>query len=338
MPNRFDYRGLWGQDTITWGNWTVNAGLRYDVSDGENAPGLVDANPAFPQVMPEIEFAGNDADGVQWSALQPRVGVTYALGAERKTLLRGSLGRFGDPMVMNIITRRTPLSGQFAAIFFVDEPDGRTSIYDDGESFEVVGGLFGFDPNSPTALENSNLNDPSLDTPLTDELIVEVEHAFLPEFVLGLQYTYRQGRDTLDQQDLFTDASGTIRTAIRADYVEGTPVTFSFPGDNEEFLYTPLFAQDLESVGGSLLTNGVRQYSFNSLTLTATKRLSNQWMLRGYLQWGKATWDIPDSYFDHNDPNILDPLWRPYLERLGRRSDQGRRRLWWHAGDLVLES
>ncbi|MEJ2084598.1 MAG: carboxypeptidase regulatory-like domain-containing protein [Acidobacteriota bacterium] len=302
-----DYRGLWGQDTITWGKWTVNDGLRYDVADGENKAGVVDANPAFPQVMPEIDFGGNDADGVRWSVLQPRVGVTYALGEERNTLLRGSLGRFADPLSAQVLTRRSPLDGQFASILFIDEPDGRTGIYDDGELFAVVGGLFGFDPDNPTALENSNLNDPGLDAPLTDELILGVEHAFLPEFVVGLQYTHRQGRDILDERDLFTDPDGNIRTAGRADYIAGEPIDFSLPGDSRVFEYTPLFAGGLSSIGGTLLANGVRDTTYDSIALTATKRLSNRWMLRGYLQWGEVSWDIPDSQFDNNDPNILRP-------------------------------
>jgi hypothetical protein len=47
--------------------------------------------------------------------------------------------------------------------------------------------------------------------------------------------------------------------------------------------------------------------TYDTLTLNFTKRLPNQWMLRGYLQWGEGTWDIPGSYFANNDPNILVP-------------------------------
>jgi hypothetical protein len=30
-------------------------------------------------------------------------------------------------------------------------------------------------------------------------------------------------------------------------------------------------------------------------------------MMRGYVQWGEADWDIPGSYFANNDPNTLIP-------------------------------
>ena len=62
--------------------------------------------------MPDIAFDGNDAGGIKWSAIQPRVGVTYALGEERKTLLRASIGRFADPMTLRLITRVNPVGAQ----------------------------------------------------------------------------------------------------------------------------------------------------------------------------------------------------------------------------------
>ena len=241
VPSTLDYTGFWAQDTMTWGKWTINAGLRYDTADGVNEAGVVDGNPAFPGVMPDIAFDGNDADGIKWSAIQPRVGVTYALGEERKTLIRGSIGRFADLMTLGMITRMNPLGSQLAAINFVDDPGGRRGIYDDGEAFDVVGGVFGFDSANPTAISVSNANDPNMDPPTTDEIILGVEHAFLPEFVVGLQYTRRQGTDITDFRELFTNPAGNTQTVGAAQYTTNgvAPITFSFPGDSTVHSYQP---------------------------------------------------------------------------------------------------
>ena len=310
VPSVLDYTGLWVQDTMTWGKWTINAGLRYDTADGVNEPGVVDGNPAFPGVMPDIAFDGNDADGIKWSGIQPRVGVTYALGEERKTLIRGSIGRFNDLMLLGMITRMSPLGSQLAAINFVDDPGGRSGIYDTGEAFDVVGGAFGFDSANPTAISVSNANDPNMDPPTTDEIILGIEHAVLPEFVVGLQYTRRQGSDISDFRELFRNPAGNTQTVGAAQYTTNgvAPITFSFPGDSTVHSYQPKRVSPVfTNTGGTLLTNGDRETTFDGLSLNFTKRLSNQWMMRGYVQWGEAEWDIPQSYFANNDVNIQLP-------------------------------
>jgi hypothetical protein len=307
-PSNVNYNSLWVQDTLTWSKWTVNVGLRWDQSDGDNEAGTVDANPGFPTVMPPVAFGGNDAGGIDWTSIQPRVGVTYALGQERKTLLRGSLGQFADPMFLGHITRMNPVGGQIASILWVDNPGGNTGIYDDGEDFRTIGGLFGFDPANPAAIEVSNENDPNMDPPITTELIIGAEHAFLPEFVVGLQYTYRQTTDIPDLRELATNSAGDVVVVGNADYVNAAPITFNFPGESQVYSYTPQrFRDGLTTNGGWLLTSGDRERTYSGISLNFTKRLANQWMLRGYVQWSEGEWDIPGSYFTNNDPNIQNP-------------------------------
>jgi hypothetical protein len=152
------------------------------------------------------------------------------------------------------------------------------------------------------------VNDPNMDPPLTDELILAVEHAFLPEFVVGVQYTHRNGSDISDYRELFNNPAGNTVVVGAGQYVDAAPITFSFPGDNTVHSYTPQrVSSAFANTGGQLFTNGDREWTYDGLTLNFTKRLSNQWMLRGYVQWGEAEWDIPQSYFANNDPNVLLP-------------------------------
>ena len=172
----------------------------------------------------------------------------------------------------------------------------------------MVGGLFGFDPANPAALEVSNANDPNMDPPITTELIIGAEHAFLPEFVVGLQYTYRNYTDVPELRDLARNQAGQTVTVGQADYVDAAPITFNFPGDSAVQTYQPQrFRDGLTTVGGTLLTSGPRERDYNGVSLNFTKRLANQWMLRGYVQWSEGEWSIPGSYFDNIDPNIQLP-------------------------------
>ena len=109
VPVITNYDSLWVQDTMTMGSWTFNVGFRWDDQSGENTAGVVDANLGFPNEMPALDFAGNNADGLNWSSITPRLGVTYALGEERKTLIRGSFSQFPDVMSLTNISRVEPL-------------------------------------------------------------------------------------------------------------------------------------------------------------------------------------------------------------------------------------
>ena len=176
-PTEIATNSLWIQDTMTWSHWTVNAGLRYEHQDGKNLPALVDANPGFPELMPPLDFPGNDAGGFSWHTIAPRIGVTYALGEERKTLLRGSLSQFPDTLSQEFIARTNPLGTAFATLLFLDDPGGFTAFYDEGETVALLGGN-NFDPQNPTALSTPNVTDPDFDPGLLTELVLGAEHAF----------------------------------------------------------------------------------------------------------------------------------------------------------------
>ena len=79
---------------------------------------------------------------------------------------------------------------------------------------------------------------PHLNAPLTDELLLGVEHALLPDFVVGLNLTYRKSHNMLEAKRLVFDTDnpyaagflGSVGRAHRAsDYVEAAPVTVTAP-------------------------------------------------------------------------------------------------------------
>ena len=57
---------------------------------GPALPSTTHVNPAFPSLVPGIEFTGYDAP-FNWNTLHPRLGATWALDERGKTILRGEL-------------------------------------------------------------------------------------------------------------------------------------------------------------------------------------------------------------------------------------------------------
>ena len=299
-----EYTGIWAQDTISLDRLTINVGFRYDQQTGANVASTSPANSVFPSILPEIKFQGNEVP-YEWKDFSPRVGVTWALGAERKTLLRASYSRFADQLGMPLINAINPVATRYA--YFVGVDTNGNGILDAGEPREFdPGASVGFDPNNPTALESPNVLDPDLKAVVTDEILLGIDHSLLPEFVVGMNLTYRVSGDYYDQLELYQDASGNVRPLTRDDYVFNRNITGTLR-DGKTFS-VPVYGvrSGLSNTGGSYITNTDRQTEYFGVSLTATKRLSNKWMLRGHLTWYDWKWKIGDEYRLYDDPtNVL---------------------------------
>jgi len=118
------YKSGYVQDTMTVGNLTANVGLRYDVQGGTNLARSVSANPILPSVLPAVSVAESDI-GFEWKSLTPRLGITYALGAERKTLLRASYSRFADQLGSGFASWLNPLGTNSYGYFDTTNPGQR---------------------------------------------------------------------------------------------------------------------------------------------------------------------------------------------------------------------
>ena len=315
-PVQAEYTAGWIQDTLTAGNWTLNGGLRYDLQKGANAPANVAANPVFPDFLAAKNFAGNEPE-FEWETISPRLGLTYALGAERKTLLRASYSRFAEQLQTGNITPINPTGLSFIFAYYADT-DGNKIFTDRSEPHTVVT-RFGFDPACPSCLTSPNEIDPNLDPSITDEAVFGVEHALLPEFVVGADVTWRLTSDLLDTRQLIIDETGTKRVARAEDYTVFTTVTSGEDRNDDGVVDVPHlpngeawsadlfgFRPGITSAGGNLTTNGDSEIEFLGGALTFTKRLSNRWMARGYLSYGEG-----EFTFGSEDRSFANPTDAP---------------------------
>ena len=300
-----EYTNGYVQDTVAVGNLTANFGLRWDRQGGRNLPSSVRANPVFPELLPAVDYAGGDA-GFEWDTINPRLGLTYALGAERQTLLRASYSRFADQLGTGFLGFLNPLGGQAYRYFYTTNNGGPSLEPGElgEEAFAPSGNL---NPFTLLPLQ-SNAVDPNLDAPITDELLFGIEHALRPEFVVGLNVTWRRYTDTLegellvfDSADPFSEANlnSVGRPHRRDDYVRRTASGVTPDGRPYTLEYFEL-RPGVTTRNGFLLENGDRENEFRGASLVLNKRLANRWMMRGNLTWQDWTWDIPDG--ENEDP------------------------------------
>jgi hypothetical protein len=314
------YTSIYAQDTLSAGNLTVNFGLRYDLQESENFGTTLQANPFFPTVLPTVTYNGGEA-GFEWESIVPRLGLTYSLGAERKTLVRASYSRFADQLGTGVATWLNPVTSYQYATFYINAPSvggnlSASNVYDtngDGviNSSDVLGFSSNYNPITRGFVQ-SNAVDPDLDPQMTDEILLSLEHAFLPEFVVGLNLTYRQITDILQTDALVFDNGQSASSATNLNSVgrphrasDYEPVTVTRPNglpNGESYSYTYYrLRSGITSRGGTLLSNGDAEQEYQGASLTFNKRLANRWMLRGNFTVSNWEWtevgDIEDPTF-----------------------------------------
>jgi hypothetical protein len=301
-----DYASAYLQDTLTQGNLTVNVGIRYDRQTGSNNPSTAPANPVLPGLLPQFTFAGSPA-GFSWENVTPRIGGTYALGKDRKTLLRASYSRFADQLGTGTVgfTNPTALQSYYYA-FTNDSGPGNPTV------LPIPGFNYSGNVNPATGLPFvNNAVAHNLSAPITDEGLISLEHAFLPELVGSVSLNYRRLSNLIDTDLLVFDCSSnatgcagdftsTGRAATQSDYQPIT-VTATLPnGQTTPVTYYTL-KPGLTTRSGGILLNGDRTQTYEAASFSLTNRLSNRWMLRGNFTMNNWTWHNTDGLPDQTE-------------------------------------
>jgi hypothetical protein len=293
VGDQIDYTTVHLQDTLSVGNLTANLGLRYDLQE----PTMLAATVAPAQgLLLGGSFGGGDP-GFEWESITPRLGLTYALGQQRKTLLRASYSQFADQMGTGTASFVNPANYAYGYAVWYDNGDGILTPNEIGDFFSFYGSI---DPSNPGQLISANRVDRNLDPPTTHEVVLGVEHALRPEFVIGLSTTIRRYTDILETERLVCDGECApffvnARPHRASDYRVGFVHRGRLPDGStfESPQYT--LVPGVVYSGGNLLTNGDREQNYIGTSLTFNKRLANRWLLRGHFTWQDWEWDVPSS-------------------------------------------
>ena len=283
----FYYSGTLG-DVLTFGDATISAGLRYDVQYGHNGGAEVPANPTIPDILPALVSVDEPAR-FHWKTWQPRIGATYAVGSDKKTLLRASYARFADQLgITNVFhDNLAALSG--IAYYWHDSRGDHVVRRSDLDFARGPIFHYGFDPANPTATVAPDSFDPHLKAGTTDEVSAGVSYEVSPDFAVGAAYIHRKSTDATayDPCTQF-DAYGTgcleyltssdfhVVRNVTGTLFDGTVVSQPLYGLNPG-IAVPAATGERSRPGWSS--------SYDGIELTWQKRLSNHWMMRGNFTW-----------------------------------------------------
>ncbi|HEY3172468.1 MAG TPA: hypothetical protein VGK86_07830, partial [Thermoanaerobaculia bacterium] len=236
-----------------------------------------------------------------WEDYQPRVGITYALGARRTTVLKASYARFASTLGTGTIGLTNPSPGGYPAYGYYawNDANGDNKVQPGEVDTSPNGFQFAayYDPSNPTALSPNRI-DRDLSAPTTDEVVVGIDHELLPDLAVGVAYTYRYF-DNFVYGIRYDPTTGTILT--RNDYEQFTTLTNN---STDPIAYSaPVYQirpEVLDRLGqtppGYFYTNrpGYHQ-TYNGVDFTITKRLSNRWMARGFFTFNDHKQHVSSS-------------------------------------------
>jgi hypothetical protein len=293
---------IYVQDTVTFGNWTVKGGLRYNKSEGNNLGAAIDANPFYPEAVPALAYGG-DSPQFTWDTIAPQVSATYTFGADNQYLVRSSYRIYYDNIAVGDVNFINPVGFGRILGYWTDTngdtqftPDEGSFPNDDPYAFTPLG----INPTDPAGATSRDAIDPNLDPPRTNEFILGGEWAITPGFTVGAAYTYR-----VRDHELWTPLNDITSADYEIiGYAEGVnPI-------NGQAYRVPQYALSQEGraknpfLDQTLTNRPDYEEIFHGLEFTVTKRLSNRWMMRGHLSWQDWTHDVGPNGFQ--SPN-LDP-------------------------------
>jgi len=293
------YHDAYLGDTILAGNLTIQAGLRFDQQSSKNTASFSAPNPILSTpldldggtaYLPALNFPG-DTRELEWKTISPRIGLTWAIGAEKQTLLRAGYNRY-----VSQIGATASLGSPFTYYsYFIM---GGYDLNGDHKASrnELVNYLgSGYvDPSNPGSLNGATRLDYDMNPPTTDELIFGFERQLLTDFSVGVNLSYRRYNDLLETRYEKTQGGNDFYTAN--DFVLGGQAGGN--GYSQEPYYV-LKAGVPAPIYGVVRNRPDYEQTYKGIELTATKRLSNRWMMRGNLSWNDWKEDSgPDSFGD----------------------------------------
>ncbi len=287
IGTRLNLGEAWLQDSWRLRHTTLSFGGRLDEQSGRVPATHLEANPAFPDLLPAVDIAGFGPQ-FRWRSLSPRLAVAHEVGRDSDTVLGASYARFASQLGSAMVSRGNTA---YAYAYVLFEDRNGDHVYQPGEPFTPAGFNYG----------GGDRVDPGLRPQMTDALAFNVERRLGRDWRVRLDLTERRVGGVFESRLLVAGADGVTRSAVREDYrLDGT-VTGTLP--NGRAFSQPLYtlAPDLKAIGHELV-NGDRSQIYRGATLSLDRPYRDGWMVRASATLGDWRWHIGPRFRRYDDP------------------------------------
>jgi outer membrane receptor protein involved in Fe transport len=240
-------------------NWTLNdrvtfnLGVRFDHTTG-GIPEVQQPDSSLTGTT-GVTFAGQEGL-ISFDNVSPRLGVTVTLDEAAKTVAKASWGIFYGKLLGNMFRNASAGNTSLNAFFF--NPD--TGAYDVP--------YYSVDPNVSYGI------DPDLTNQYTNQFYAGLEREIIPDLGLEFSYIHKEEKNFMRVRD------------VRGEYAQ-IPFEDTFRGATQTlqvFNRTSPSSQSLFQV----TNRDDFDHKYDSFTVQAYKRFSQNWQLQGSYQWQKG--------------------------------------------------
>jgi hypothetical protein len=268
---------------------TLNLGARYD---RYRAWLPAQTLPAGRFVPTTLTFAEN-SKVILFNNIVPRVGATYDLTGDGRTVLKANWGRFSFNPGVNLADAVNPNTSTQYAVWTWNDLNG-DKVFQDNEK---VG-------SAPTQQFGGNVStsiDPNLENSYTDEASLFVERGILQDFGVRAGFVWKKDYNGWQQLNDSRPASA-----------YNVPVTVTDPGPDGSLATTAdngvlhLFNLDNTARGTSNRVQNIPDYegTYKTFELSANKRYGNRWSMNASFSY---TWtnEFGNTYFGNRFASLV---------------------------------
>lgn len=313
---------LFFEDSATyWGRLSIILGLRYDWSEtelesfskvlcGNSVAYSIGENVILP-VYGFNPFDGFAAaawkDIIVWHTLSPRIGMSFDILGNGKSLLKASFARYPETLFLDYLTDLNPInafrSHQF--YWFDEDMDGEVEESDTYVPFSDDYRLY------DTNYYRTRV-DPKTKAPYTDEYTLGFYQELFPDFSIHVNYIHKEEKNKLAAVLYEPDQDRYWYTIEQDTDNWWIPFETIVPGTD---IYPDAhFTLYFRSNDAPLLFNRMKNVSelerkYQALEIAFKKRMSNSWQLNGSLVFSRATGNTWSYYGAGSD--FLQPTLSP---------------------------
>ena len=310
---------------------TVNLGLRFDrmttkYGEGEEYYPLTKPyDLSNPKVLRKRQGTGNIFD---FKTVSPRLGLTYSLTEDGKTVARASYGRFYLPLMVEYLRRFGPdmplvtrIDNYFTLPFDVVDVNGDGYV-DTVEARNAARLIYGMTPDRTETFEPADYSSwtlnvaPGLKDQYTDQITLNLEREIFKDFSISASWIYKHAGD------IFANIPINRVTQKEWDYDR---VPFTMPNGQTVMLYSikwldynqdgVIDGEDVRWIGLNNTYKVVNMGTFDGkkpkrnyqgFQLVFNKRYSNRWQMLGSLLYSTSE-GMANRIFG-NDMNAEGPM------------------------------
>jgi hypothetical protein len=275
--NKLRYKRLAGfvQDQWTLGPVTLNLGVRAESAEGwlpEQCSGGGNS------VFPEVTCFPEQRNVPDWFYITPRVGLVWALGEERRTVIKASYGRYYEPITVGVPSRASRNGNAYTEFVWIDR--NGDLAFQEGEQGTV----------RRVVTPSQDLVDPDLRQAYVETVYAGVERQLGSNFTVSVTGIYKKKKDISERVNINRPFSAYNEITLTSPF-DGQPITiFAL---KPEFAAVPRIRE---------LTNVPLYEEYKGIEVVAEKRFSDDWQLKGSLNISSLRGDTGGGF---ENPNSL---------------------------------